>query len=47
MGVNFTSPPIASIEVPQFRMVDMFMSCTEEYMKEQTIKLLVRTHNSM
>ena len=39
MGVNFTDPPNAPIEVPRFRMVDMFMSCTEEYVKEQIIKL--------
>lgn len=39
LGVNFPEPPNPPIEVPCFRMVDMFMSCTEEYMKEQIIKL--------
>lgn len=39
MGANFTEPPNAPIEVPRFRMVDMFMGCTEEYVKEQIIKL--------
>ena len=38
LGINVTEPPNAPIEVPRFRMVDMFMSCTEEYVKEQIIR---------
>ena len=38
LGSNFTEPPNAPSQVPCFRMVDMFMSCTEEYVKEEIIK---------
>ena len=31
LGACFTEPPNASFKVPGFRLVDMFMSCTEEY----------------
>lgn len=38
LGSNFTEPPNAPSQVPCFRLVDMFMSCTEEYVKEEIIK---------
>ena len=38
LGSNFTEPPNAPHELPQFRLVDMFMSSTEEYVKEEIIK---------
>ena len=38
LRLNFTESPNAPHDLPQVRMVDMFMSSTEEYVKEQIIK---------
>ena len=37
LGVDFTEPPGAP-DLPAFRLVDMYMSCTEEVVKEEIIK---------
>ena len=31
LGVNLTEPPNAPFEVPRYRLVDMYMSCIEDY----------------
>ena len=38
LGLNFTEPANAPHNLPQVRMVDMFMSSTEKYVKEEIIK---------
>ena len=45
LGACFTEPPNASFKVPGFRLVDMFMSCTEEYVKEEIIKAFTKESN--
>ena len=37
LGADFTEPPGAP-DLPAFRLVDMYMSCTEEVVKEEIIK---------
>ena len=38
LGRYFTEPPNSPHSIPRYRMVDMFMSSTEEYVKEEIIK---------
>lgn len=38
LGCCFTEPPNSPHSIPRYRMVDMFMSSTEEYVKEEIIK---------
>ena len=38
LGRGFTEPPGAP-DLPRFRLVDMFMSCTEEIVKESIVRL--------
>ena len=38
LGNSFTEPPDAP-DFPRFRLVDMFMSCTEEIVKESIVRL--------
>ena len=45
LGIDFTEPPNAPFEIPQFRIVDMFMGCTEEYVKEEIIKAFTKESN--
>lgn len=45
LGVNFTEPPNAPFEVPCYRLVDMYMSCTEDYVKEEIIKAFTKDSN--
>jgi len=42
LGECFTEPPNASSKIPGHRLVDMFMNCTEEYVKEEIIKTLLK-----
>ena len=37
LAVNFIEPP-GSPDLPLFRLVDMYMSCTEEPVKEEIMK---------
>ena len=37
LGMDFTEPPGAP-DLPRFRVVDMYMSCTEQIVKEEIIK---------
>ena len=43
LSADFTEPP-GSPDLPMFRLVDMYMSCTEEVVKEEIIKAF--THNT-
>ena len=45
LGVNFTEPPNAPFEIPHYRLVDMYMSCTEDYVKEEIIKAFTKDSN--
>ncbi len=38
LGINFTEPP-DSPDTPGFRLVDMYTSVTDQYIKEEIIKL--------
>lgn len=41
LGVNFTEPPGAP-DLPRFRLVDMYMSCTDPVVKEDIVSLFTR-----
>ena len=41
LGIKFTTPPGAP-DIPKFRLVDMFMSCTEDAVKEDIIELFCK-----
>ena len=43
LSLQFTEPP-GSPDLPNFHLVDMYMSCTEEFVKEEIIKAF--THNT-
>ena len=45
LGVNFTEPPNAPFEIPHYRLVDVYMSCTEDYVKEEIIKAFTKDSN--
>ena len=45
LGEDFTEPPNAPFQVPHYRLVDMYMSCTEDYVKEQIIKAFTKDSN--
>ena len=43
LAADFTEPP-GSPDLPMLRLVDMYMSCTEEVVKQEIIKAF--THNT-
>lgn len=44
LGVNFTEPPGAP-DLPKFRLVDMFTTCTESAVKEEIIQTFTKDSN--